>query len=210
VILKAIIDDQIYSLDVPDTVIAQGEDFFAGLDRDMDKGWQMSREWVNHPDQIQRGQIVANKLLTALENENRRLGLLMAGYLLTRLPNLDEVEIDVQGEIQNTVFRFRGPAPDTRTDAGLAAQPTPAAVQAGTPNGEAEAQEGMSQLEAMEQAGNDVTKVFRVGKAYRFSVFDHHTGEWQDSPMIADAHEADRLRQAAFKRRYDALRRGGN
>ncbi|HSQ07001.1 MAG TPA: hypothetical protein VLM84_04825, partial [Chromatiaceae bacterium] len=73
-----------------------------------------------------------------------------------------------------------------------------------------DAPEGMSKLEAMEQAGNDVTKVFRVGKAYRFSVFDHHTGDWQDSPTIADAHEAERLRQAAFKHRFDALRRGGN
>jgi hypothetical protein len=201
-ILKAIIDDQIYSLDVPDTVIAQGEEFFAELDRDMDKGWQMSRDWVDSPSQIQRGQIVADKLLTALENENRRVGLLMAGYLLKRLPNLDEVEIDVQGEIQNTVFRFREPTPDRRAGA--------TATETRTPNGEAEAQEGMSQLEAMEQAGNDVTKVFRVGKAYRFSVFDHHTGEWQDSPMIADAQEAERLRQGAFKRRYDALRRDGN
>jgi hypothetical protein len=201
-ILKAIIDDQIYSLDVPDTVIAQGEEFFAELDRDMDKGWQMSRDWVDRPSQIQRGQIVADKLLTALENENRRVGLLMAGYLLKRLPNLDEVEIDVQGEIQNTVFRFREPTPDRRAGA--------TATETRTPNGEAEPQEGMSQIEAMEQAGNDVTKVFRVGKAYRFSVFDHHTGEWQDSPMIADAQEAERLRQAAFKRRYDALRRGGN
>lgn len=199
-ILKAIIEDQIYSLDVPDTVIAQGEEFFAELDLDMDKGWQMSRDWVDNPSQIQRGQIVADKLLTALENENRRVGLLMAGYLLKRLPNLDEVEIDVQGEIQNTVFRFRDPTPDRRA----------AATAAELPNGEAEAQEGMSQLDAMEQAGNDVTKVFRVGKAYRFSVFDHHTGEWQDSPMILDAQEAERLRQAAFKRRYDALRRGGN
>ena len=201
-ILKAIIDDQIYSLDVPDTVIAQGEEFFAELDRDMDKGWQMSRDWVDSPSQIQRGQIVADKLLTALENENRRVGLLMAGYLLKRLPNVDEVEIDVQGEIQNTVFRFREPTPDRRAGA--------TATETRTPNGEAEPQEGMSQLEAMEQAGNDVTTVFRVGKAYRFSVFDHHTGEWQDSPMIADAQEAERLRQAAFKRRYDALRRGGN
>ncbi len=203
-ILKAIIDDQIYSLDVPDAVIARGEEFFAELDRDMDKGWQMSRDWVDHPNRIQRGQIVADKLLTALENENRRVGLLMAGYLLKRLPNLDEVEIDVQGEIQNTVFRFREAAPDARPGATATATETP------TPNGEAEAQEGMSQLEAMEQAGNDVTKVFRVGKAYRFSVFDHHTGEWQDSPIVADAQEAERLRQAAFKRRYDALRRGGN
>lgn len=203
-ILKAIIDDRIYSLDVPDTVIAQGEEFFEQLDRDMDNGWQMSRDWVDNPNRIQRCQIVADKLLTALESENRRLGLLMAGYLLKRLPHLDEVEIDIQGEIQNTVFRFREAAPEARPQATATAINTRAA------NGEAEALEGMSQIEAMEQAGNDVTKVFRVGKAYRFSVFDHHTGEWQDSPMIADAQEAERLRQTAFKRRYDALRRGGN
>ena len=202
-ILKAIIDDQIYSLDVPDTVIAQGEAFFEELDRDMDKGWQMSRDWVDNPNRIQRCQVVADKLLTALENENRHLGLLTAGYLLKRLPNLDEVEIDIQGEVQNTVFRFREPP--------AAAKPV-AAARAAEPeeDDEPEPQEGMSQLEAMEQAGNDVTKVFRVGKAYRFSVFDHHTGEWQDSPMIAEAQEAERMRQAAFKQRYDALRRGGN
>ena len=194
-ILKALIDDQIYSLDVPDTLIAQGDDFFGKLDQDMDRGWQMSREWVDHPSQIQRCQIVADKLLTALEGENQRLGLLMAGYLLKRLPGLDEVEIDIQGEIQNTVFHFR--------DEVQVAAP-------GAQDARPDAPEGMSKLEAMEQAGNDVTKVFRVGKAYRFSVFDHHTGEWQDSPTIADAHEAERLRQAAFKHRFDALRRGGN
>jgi hypothetical protein len=203
-ILKAIINDQIYSLDVPQTVIVQGEDFFAQLDRDMDNGWQMSRDWVDSPNQMQRAQIVADKLLTALENENRRLGLLMAGYLLKRLPDLDEVEIDVGGEIQNTVLRFRDAAPAPRPEVTSAANGKRTGI------GEAEPAEGMSQLEAMEQAGNDVTKVFRVGKAYRFSVFDHHTGEWQDSPTIADAQEAERLRQAAFKRRYDALRRGGN
>jgi hypothetical protein len=198
VILKALIDDQTYSLDVPDTLIAQGEEFFDKLDRDMDQGWQMSREWVDRPNQIQRGQIVADKLLTALESENQRLGLLMAGYLLKRLPGLDEVDIDIQGEIQNTVFHFGDEAP-------LAATPV-----AARQNTRPEPPEGMSKLEAVEQAGNDVTKVFRVGKAYRFSVFDHHTGEWQDSPTIADAHEAERLRQAAFKHRFDALRRGGN
>jgi len=198
VILKALIDDQTYSLDVPDTLIAQGDAFFAKLDQDMDQGWQMSREWVDHPNQLQRGQIVADKLLTALESENQRLGLLMAGYLLKRLPNLDEVEIDIQGEMQNTCFHFREQAPvTTQGDKPQDAR-------------RPDAPEGMSKLEAMEQAGNDVTKVFRVGKAYRFSVFDHHTGEWQDSPTIADAHEAERLRQAAFKHRFDALRRGGN
>jgi len=103
-ILKAIIDDREYSLNVPETIIAQGENYFAKLDADMDQGWQMSREWVQHPNRVERGQIVADKLLTALENENHRLGMLMAGYLLSRMPNLDTVEIDIGGEIQNTQF----------------------------------------------------------------------------------------------------------
>jgi len=101
-ILKAIIDDHEYSLNVPETVLTQGEEYFARLDADMDQGWQMSREWVQHPNQVERCQIVADKLLTALENENHKLGMLMAGYILSRMPDVDTVEIDIRGEIQNT------------------------------------------------------------------------------------------------------------
>jgi hypothetical protein len=60
-------------------------------------------------------------------------------------------------------------------------------------------------MEAMAQAGNDVTKVFKVGKAWRFSVYDHGTSSWQESPLIATEQEAERLRQAAFKERYESL-----
>jgi len=102
--LKAIIDDHEYSLNVPETVITQGEEYFARLDVDMDQGWQMSREWVQHPNQVERCQIVADKLLTALENENEKLGMLTAGYILSRMPDVDTVEIDIRGEIQNTQF----------------------------------------------------------------------------------------------------------
>ncbi|MFP4280927.1 MAG: hypothetical protein ACLFQI_13120, partial [Halochromatium sp.] len=107
-ILKAIIDEQVYTLNVPDPVIARGGDFFAQLDRDMDQGWQMSREWVEAPNRLQRCQIIADKLLTALEKENEKLGMLMAGYILTRLPGVESVELDVQGEVQNNRFRFQG------------------------------------------------------------------------------------------------------
>lgn len=103
-ILKAIIDDHEYSLNVPEAAITQGEEYFARLDVDMDQGWQMSREWVQHPNQVERCQIVADKLLTALENENEKLGMLTAGYILSRMPNVDTVEIDIRGEIQNTRF----------------------------------------------------------------------------------------------------------
>ena len=195
-ILKAIIDDREYSLNVPDAVIEKGEELFAKLDADMDEGWQMSREWVQSPNRVERCQIVADKLLTALEKENERLGMLMAGYILTRMPGVDSVEIDIEGEIQNTQFVGQeqkaapaAAAPDAHTQ--------PAAVK------------GLSKLEAMEQAGNDVTKVFKVGKAYRFSVFDQGTASWRDSPMIATEPEAERLRQEAFKERFEALQRGG-
>jgi hypothetical protein len=49
-ILKAIIDDEEYTLNVPDPILDRGEELFTKLDRDMDRGWQMSREWVPNPD----------------------------------------------------------------------------------------------------------------------------------------------------------------
>jgi len=64
----------------------------------------MSREWVQHPHQVERCQIVADKLLTALENENEKLSMLMAGYILSRMPDVDTVEIDIRDEMQNTQF----------------------------------------------------------------------------------------------------------
>jgi hypothetical protein len=195
-ILKAIIDDQEYSLNVPDQILTEGEEVFARLDADMDRGWQMSREWVARPDRVQRCQIVADKLLTALETENQRVGVLMAGYILSRLPGVEAVEPDTHGEIQNTQFT-------------VAEQPaaTPAPRSFESFRSEAPPM-GLGKLQAMEQAGNDVTKVFRVGKGYRFSVHDHTTGQWRDSPLAANREEAERLREAAFKERFEALQRG--
>lgn len=227
-ILKAIIDEQVYTLNVPDTVIERGSDFFDQLDRDMDQGWQMSREWVEAPDRLQRCQIIADKLLTALEKENEKLGMLMAGYILSRLPDVETVELDIQGEVQNNQFQFKESA--TPSDAldpkaaadeplgtgGIAATSMlndaadtaesdagndPASVAAATDG----LPTGLNKIQAMTQAGQDVTQVFKVGKAYRFSVFEHASGSWQDSPLIATEAEAERLRQQAFKARYDAL-----
>lgn len=201
-ILNAIIDEQVYTLNVPDPVIERGADFFDQLDRDMDQGWQMSREWVEAPDQLQRCQIIADKLLTALEKENHKLGMLMAGYILTRLPAVESVELDVQGEVQNNRFSFKAVPPDTASAAANQATSSAvidtAAEEAGLPS-------GLNKMQAMAQAGQDVTQVFKVGKAYRFSVFDHASSHWQDSPLIATEAEAERLRQQAFKARYEAL-----
>ncbi|MGB5834839.1 MAG: hypothetical protein WBG92_23035 [Thiohalocapsa sp.] len=201
-ILKAIVDEQVYTLNVPDQIVRQGAAFFDQLDRDMDRGWQMSREWVDAPDRVQRCQIVADKLLSALEKENERLGVMMAGYIVARLPNVDAVEFDLQGEIQNNQFRFRGEpaeAPANASEQKAEAAPRPESDAAvAKPS-------GLTRLEAMAQAGEDVTKVFKVGKACRFSVLDHSSANWQDSPLIATEQEAERLRELAFKARYRAL-----
>lgn len=186
-ILKAIIEDQVYELNVPDNLPSQAGEFFAGLDRDMDGGWQMGRQWVERPDPLQRCQIVADKLLTALEAENPRLGMLMAGYILARLPGVESVELDVQGEIQNNRFNLAQTAPVVVSPAATA---PPA---------------GLSKLAALEQAAQDVSQVFKVGRGYRFSVFDHAANLWQDSPLIASEQEASRLRQEAFNARYEVL-----
>lgn len=177
-ILKALIDDQLYTLNVPDFILVEGQAFFRKLDDDMSGGCQMSRDWVAHPSDHQRCQIVADKLLTALEKDNPKLGMLMAGYLLHKLPSLEQVDIDIHGEIQNTRFSFRE-----------------ADHLSGTPE----------QTQAREQAEREVTPVFRVGKAYRFSVLDPATGQWRDSPAFASEEEAKRQRRSALQIRYQAL-----
>jgi len=204
-LLKAIIDDQEISLEVPDPLLGEGEAFFAKLDADMDQGWQMSREWVANPSQVERCQIVADKLLTALEKENQRLGLLMAGYLLSRLPGLETVTLDTHGEMQNTHFTVAAspPAatPRPRGEDKLDT-PSPAAADAFAPS---PAPLGLDKFQALEQAGNDITPVFKVGKGYRFSVYDHATSQWRDAPLVAQEADAERLRQTAFKARFESL-----
>lgn len=103
-ILKVLIDDQAFDLNVSEAMLAEGEDFFAKLDRDMDRGWQMSRDWVEKPDQLQRCQIVADRLLTALEAEKKPVAGLMAAYIISRMPQIESVRIDTSGDMSETEF----------------------------------------------------------------------------------------------------------
>ena len=106
-VLSAIIDDQIYSLNVPEDLLSDAEDFFNRMDKDMDHGVQMSRDWVDNPSVEQRCRIAADKLLTAIENENENLGRMMAGYILKRMPDIARVQIDTSGDITATTFQRR-------------------------------------------------------------------------------------------------------
>ncbi|HEY0635014.1 MAG TPA: hypothetical protein VGE00_06510 [Gammaproteobacteria bacterium] len=100
--LQVYIDDTVVPIALPPALLEEAADFFGRMDRDMDKGWQMGREWVEQPDRIQRCQIAANKLLGAIESGNESLKLLMAGYIVSRAPGIAAVRIDTAGEMQET------------------------------------------------------------------------------------------------------------
>ena len=103
---KVVIGDRVYAIEVPEDLLQNAAEFHAKLDRDMDRGWQMSREFVEQPDRLQRCQIVADTLLTSLMNGNEATATLMAGYIALRMPGATGVNIDATGEMQNTELLY--------------------------------------------------------------------------------------------------------
>ena len=103
---KVVIGDQVYAIEVSEEILREAGDFLARLDRDMDRGWQMSREFVARPDRLQRCQIVADKLLTGIVQGNESMAMLMAGYIALRMPGATGVDIDATGEMQNTELLY--------------------------------------------------------------------------------------------------------
>ena len=103
-ILKVFLEDQNYPVEIPSYIINEAEDFFSMLDSDMSKGWQMSQIWVENPDTMQRCQIVADKLLTALQNDDQKTGVLMSAYILNRLPDSNEVHLSTSGDMNEHVI----------------------------------------------------------------------------------------------------------
>jgi len=186
-LLKLINDEQVYELNVPEAMMEKAANFFNMMDQDMDKGWQLNREWIQNLDQLQRCKIAADKLVTALENENHNLGRLMAGYILSRLPGVESVEPDVSGEIDNTVFLFSDQAQPVTF--GTIQQPSttshdPALV---------------------EQANKEISQPIKVGRQWRFSILDPLTGKWEQSPAIANEQQASNLREQALRQRIQEL-----
>jgi len=103
---KVVIGEQAYAIELPDDLLRESVEFHAKLDRDMDRGWQMSREFVPSPDRLQRCQIVADRLLDSLTTGNEATAMLMAGYIALRMPGAVGVDIDAGGEMQNTELLY--------------------------------------------------------------------------------------------------------
>jgi ribosome maturation protein Sdo1 len=103
-ILNVTVDEQTIRVSVPEELIQEAEELYRKMDADMDKGWQMSRHWVESPDIYQRCQVAADKVLGALHQNNRNLMMLWSGYILSRMPGAGEVVVDTKGDITETVI----------------------------------------------------------------------------------------------------------
>ncbi|MES9851703.1 MAG: hypothetical protein ABW170_07725 [Candidatus Thiodiazotropha sp. L084R] len=102
--LNLIIDDWSMDLEIPDGYIETMGDSFTKMDADMDRGWQIGQKWTKNPNNIQRCQLVAGKLLTALETDNKQLAMMMGGYIVSRMKGVKRIVIDNTGEPEETAF----------------------------------------------------------------------------------------------------------
>ncbi len=103
-LLNVAVDGQNIDINVPDSMLSEAREFFEKMDADLDKGYQMGRFWVESPDGEQRCQIAADRLVTAIENENRNMATMMSAYILSKAPHIESVVIDTGDEIQEIHF----------------------------------------------------------------------------------------------------------
>jgi len=96
------------SVDVPDMMLTEAQELFKKMDKDMDKGWQMSHNWVETLNSEQRCQVVGDKILTAIENENKNMLQMMAAYILYKAPGSTAIRISEDGDINETEIIIGG------------------------------------------------------------------------------------------------------
>lgn len=100
--LDVYVGERMYPIEVTQETLDLGIEFFDKIDRDMDGGWRMGPEYIERPDRVQRGQIVASRLLVAIETGNEMMVRALAGYFASRLPEVRSVNINLEGEALNT------------------------------------------------------------------------------------------------------------
>lgn len=102
--LDVYVENTLHKIEIPPKVLQHGEDFFQKMDRDMDRGWKIGPSYIENPDDTMRAQVAASRLLTALDTENENLAELMAGYIISKLPGVEAVNINTTGEPLETEF----------------------------------------------------------------------------------------------------------
>jgi len=179
--LALIVDDQLRQVEVSPEIQAEGEEFFARMDRDMDAGWQMSRDWVDRPDATQRCQIVADRIVDAMSAGKAQLASLLAGYILSRDPRVIRIEVDTAGDMLETRV-VRETAPATAA---------------------------LDPEQARARAEQEIAHVYRSGRTWRFASFDPLLGSWVESVAFDSEQAARHMREEAVAERAEELAGGG-
>jgi len=95
------IDEESYTLEVKDDLMQELKNVHSDMDAEYDAGIQLGRYWVETPDLEQRCQLTANKVVSAIHQENIRLFYLNASYILSKFPNLKRVTVSSDFEISD-------------------------------------------------------------------------------------------------------------
>ena len=85
-------------------IISDAQSFFNQMDSDMDKGWQMSKSWVENPNQFQKCQIAADRLFTSIHLNKKETAIMMAAYIINQMPDIKVIDIDISGNMEETSF----------------------------------------------------------------------------------------------------------
>jgi|TARA_B100000900_G_scaffold296539_1_gene255115 hypothetical protein len=102
--LNIILGENEYPLKIKEKIVEEGQPFFNKMDSDMNKGWQMSKSWVEKPSQIQKCQIAADRLFTSIHLNKKETAVMMAAYIINQMPNIKVIDIDISGNMEETTF----------------------------------------------------------------------------------------------------------
>lgn len=186
--LQVIVDEKTIPIEVDPTILSEAEEFFTKIDRDMDKGWQMGRSFVEKLSSEDRCRIVADKLLGALESNKTDFIPLFSAYILHRLPSINTVEIDQTGEMQNTQFSKQAIAASAPQTADIDSEPNL-----------------LSPAQAAQLARDEVKLVTETSGGYQFEWWDRTAQAWQKSPLFDLRETAEEQRMITFRERFQAL-----
>ena len=102
--LNIILGENEYPLKIKEKIVEEAQTFFNQMDSDMNKGWQMSKSWVENPSQIQKCQIAADRLFTSIHLNKKETAVMMAAYIINQMPDVKVIDIDISGNMEETNF----------------------------------------------------------------------------------------------------------
>jgi len=102
--LNIILGENEYPLKIKEKIVEEAQSFFNQMDIDMNKGWQMSKSWVEKPSQMQKCQIAADRLFTSIHLNKKETAIMMAAYIINQMPDIKVIDIDISGNMEETSF----------------------------------------------------------------------------------------------------------